>query len=162
MEDEYEFLAEVLNDGEAEAGYMSRYVRVPDDVAAAFEEAGVTKVVGTLDLTEFRRTLHRSGDGGRVLKFGRSWLSGAEAKVGDEVLITLREDPFPDRVELPVEFEELLTWEPEAQAVWEAKPPGKRRTLAYQIARGKKEETRQRRAQKLLAELLKEAEAASD
>ncbi len=156
MEDEYEFLATVLED---DAEVTSHYVRVPDDVARALVARGVTKLEGRLDLTVFRRTLHRHTGGGHVLKFGKSWLRGAEVRAGDEVVIAMSEDPNPERVDVPVELEEALEWEPEARAVWDAMNPGKRRTLAYQVERGKKKDTRRRSAQKLLAQLQAEVEA---
>ena len=140
----HEYPAPVLVDDEVEAGYMKHYVPVPTAIADAL--GGAAHVEGTLGGVPFRRTLQRTPDGGARLRFGAGWLRDAGIAPGAVVTVTLREDPAPDRVDVPPELQAALDQDPGAKAAWAALTPGKQRTLTYGISRGKREETRIRRA----------------
>ena len=68
----------------------------------------------------------------------------------------LQVDP-PDAVQIPEELQAALESDPRAQAEWARLTPGRRRTLAYSVERGKRPETRRRRAGAVVDELLLDA-----
>jgi len=153
----FEFSAPLLFDSEIAKGYMKHFVPVPAKVADALAESGATRLCGSLGPHAFRRTLHDRPDGSRCLKFGEGWLRDVGLREGDELAVTLYPDPDPDRVDIPDELAAALDEDPEAAVLWAAATPGRQRTLAYGVARAKRSETRARRAQALLAQLVDEA-----
>ncbi len=153
MSDEHEYTTKVHFDDEEQDGYMKHFVPVPNHVAEAIDGAGVKRLAGFLNGYPFRRVLHDQRGGGRCLKFGKGWLREAGLSTGAEVFVMLGPDPNPDAVDLPEEFEEALAAAPDVAAIWAGLTPGKRRTLAYGIARAKRPETRVRRVEALLTKL---------
>ncbi len=159
MEHEYEFVARVSEDTSEDVSFMRHYLPLPRDVGEALTARAVTHVMGRVEMTSFRRALHRDARGGVYLKFGRSWLRGAGLSVGEEVVVAMSVDPDPSRVHVPPVLADLLSWEPDAAEAWEALTPGRRKTLAYQVDRAKRPETRERRARELVEELMRQVEA---
>ena len=133
---------------------MAHYVPLPDAVAESFPAGRSVRVVGTLAGVPFRRTLQRQASGETWLRFGRSWLRDAGIAVGEVVAVELGLDPDPDRVDLPPELEAVLAQDAEAAEAWAALTPGKQRTMAYGIGRGKAADTRERRALKVARDVL--------
>lgn len=138
-------------DGVIEVGAMGQQVVLPDDVATELSTG--TRVVGDLDGHRFSRIVVGLGGNSRCLRFGRAWLRSAELSVGDVVAVHLAVDPDPDLVELPEELAALFDEDPLAEHLWEGLTPGRQRSLAHSIERGKRPETRQRRAAVIVAEL---------
>lgn len=143
----HEFPAPILRDPAVADGYMKHYVPLPEPVAEAL--GGSPRVAGTLGGVPFRRTVQRRAGGERCLRFGAGWLRDAGLDVGAVVPVRVGPDPEPDRVDVPAELDAALSLDPGARAAWRALPPGRRRTLAYGVARAKRPETRERRARAL-------------
>jgi len=138
------------------AGYMKHFLDVPD---AVLDELGLKagdRVRGALNEVAFSRVLQQRDDGTVYLRFGEGWLRDAEAHPGDRVTMLLEPDPDPNHVEIPEELAEALEAHPAASAAWAAFTPGKRRTLAYGVERAKRPETRLRRAEQVVDEILLE------
>lgn len=151
----FSFQSHVRFDPAVADGYMKHYVPIPDDVGNAIEEAGHKHVEGTLDDHPFRRSLQVRPNGAYCLKFGMTWLKQHDLPIDSEIIVELFPDPDPDRVDVPDELATALEANPALEHVWEMLAPSKRKTMVYDILRAKRQETRQRRAQKVMDELRK-------
>ena len=131
----------------------SRRLRLPDDVVAALAEPKVRAVVGALDGHAFRRTVHRRG-GEVFLAFGKGWLRDHDVALGDPVEVSLRPEGDDDEVALPPELVAAFEAEPAAEHLFELLTAGRQRSHAIHVARAKRPETRERRAARLVEDLL--------
>jgi hypothetical protein len=141
--------------GSARSGGMT-HVEVPEEVVLALKDAGVRRVQGELDGHPFARALHVDRSGLGALRFGRTWLRDAGVTLGQRVILMIEPEPNPDQVEPPPELREALDARPTAWEGWKAARTGHRRSLAYSVERGKREETRNRRAERIVDDLLLE------
>ncbi len=144
------------------AGYMMHYVPVPDDLVEALGLSGSERVVGELNGHAFTRKLHRRHDGSLYLRFGVGWLRDAGIMAGDRLTLVLARDPDPTHVEVPPELSQALASSPVAFEAWSRFTPGRRRSLAYAIERAKRAETRQRRAERVVDDILLELDMDPD
>ncbi len=135
---------------------MKHFVVVPAEVAQRFSDAGHSRLRGSIDGTPFSRAFFRAPDGEVRVRFGMGWLSDAGLSVGDVVTVTLDEDQDPERVDVPEELGALLEADPVAEHAWEELTAGRRRSLVYGVERAKRPETRQRRAQAVVDQVLTE------
>lgn len=122
---------------------------IPDDIADAYEKAGITRVIACLNGAESRRAIQRKRDGRRLLVLGRDALKEAGVDVGDAVEVELHPDAKPDEIDLGDEFAEVLAQDDEARARWETFTIGRRRSLAYYVTSAKRSDTRLKRALEL-------------
>jgi hypothetical protein len=134
-----------------EVGAMGQQVVLPSEVRAVLPNG--TRVVGALDGHGFSRVVVGLGGDVSCVRFGRAWLRTAGLAVGDVVEVDLAVDPHPDLVEVPDELAAAFDADPLAEHLWEGLTPGRQRSLAHSIDRGKRPETRQRRAAAIVAEL---------
>jgi len=148
------FRERVQVDRTVPSGYMKHFVSVPENVAKALGLSGPVRVRGEVEGASFSRVLHWSGEGRPYLRFGEGWLRDAGVQPGDRVTVVLERDPSPDSVEIPAELADALSARPEAEEAWAEFTPGKRRTLAYGVERAKRQATRERRAEKVVDEIL--------
>ncbi len=132
------------------------YDPVPEEVVLALRDAGVRRVVGELDGHPFERALHVDAAERGSLRFGIGWLRDARIILGQKVTVFLRPDD-PNRVEVPAELAAALEKTPQSLELWQALTPGRRRSLAYSVERGKRPETRLRRSERIVDDLLLEA-----
>lgn len=102
------------------------------------------------------------------LPFHGAWVPGGEklpylhlsaafvaelgARVGDPLEVRFNLEPS-DVVEICAELADALAADPDADAVWKGLTPGRRRGLAHMVANAKQEQTRRRRAVKLMQDL---------
>jgi len=158
MSEPFSFAAPVSVDPGVAAGYMRHHVPIPPDVAEAL--AGARRLAGSLDGVTFSRVLQTTTDGEPCVRFGEGWLRGNGFVVDQVVDVVLGGDPDPDHVPVPDELAEALAKDPRAGWAWEAATPGKRRTLTFPVRTAKREQTRRRRADAVVAQLLAELEEA--
>lgn len=78
----------------------------------------------------------------------------AGVETGDEVEVGLELDTEPRAVVEPEELTGALDAEPEARIAYDKLPPGRKRQYVLAVEGAKKPETRQRRVEKIVAELL--------
>lgn len=149
----HEVASRVEIDESVKPGYMRHYIPLPDDVAEAIRSTGADRVVGTVEGRPFSRALFQANGDVTVLRFGESWLRDSNLVVGDAVKLVVRADPTGEGLELPAELESALDAHPVARAAWESATPGRRRTLAHMVARGKRVPTREKYAAKVITEL---------
>lgn len=150
----FRFNATVIFDPAVADGYMKHYVPIPHEVSAALDAAGVTHVEGSLNNTPFRRVIHPRDDGSRCLKFGKIWLEQAGLAVDAAVTVELAPDPDPGRIDLPEALTFELMQSPGVMERWAALSPSMQKTLAYHIERAKRPETRSKRAQQIVRDLM--------
>ncbi|MEM6954269.1 MAG: YdeI/OmpD-associated family protein [Myxococcota bacterium] len=150
------FQSTVVRDDTIPKGYLKHYVPVPKACASALGSG--TRLVGTLiwddDEVSFRRVLSKRPDGGSCIRFGERWLADHWLEPGMKVEVELAIDPAPNEVSIPDELALALEANPAAEARWAALTPGKKRTLSYGVERAKRPDTRHRRAQKVVEELV--------
>lgn len=158
MNDEvYHFEGRIEIDDTIEKGYMRNVLRLPLEVAEALGDTSGGRVMGEVEGVRFRRALHRDSRGRLVLKFGEAWLRDAGIEPNATIRVTIGSDPDPDRIDVPAELDRLLVENPKLLAVWESLTAGRRRSLAYPIARAKREATKVKRAEAVLEELRRES-----
>ncbi|GAA2136078.1 YdeI/OmpD-associated family protein [Streptomyces synnematoformans] len=77
----------------------------------------------------------------------------AGVETGDEVEVGLELDTEPREVVEPEELISALDADPEARIAYDKLPPGRKRQYVITVEGAKKPETRQRRVEKIIAEL---------
>jgi hypothetical protein len=139
-----DFAAPVLR--YVEGGTTWHYIPLPDDVADAFDEDGVRRLLLTINGKPYNRAILRNSSGERYLIASRTMLREVKAEFGDTVIVEAEPDPDPDNPNIPVELEMALEQDNEAAERFHAMSPGKRRGLAHYVDSAKRPETREKRA----------------
>lgn len=147
---DHEFIAPVLL---TRGGMTPHKVPLPAEVGGPLGEAGVRRIVGTLDGEPFRLALHRSRDGFSFLALSRDRMRRLGLEAGALVEVALSADPDPDHVDLGDELAAALDADAGARAVWDGLTPGTRRALAHAVTSAKRPATRQGRAADLTGRL---------
>ncbi|MDZ4701456.1 MAG: YdeI/OmpD-associated family protein [Rhodothermales bacterium] len=127
-------------------GYNSHYLLIPPEIADGYRSAGVKRVIATLNGRPFNRAILGNADGERFLVVGLPILRDIKARPGDIVMIELMPDPEPDRIELGIEFTEVLELDDEAAERFYSFTPGRQRSMAYYVTSARREETRIKRS----------------
>jgi hypothetical protein len=83
----YSFDAPIMR---MERGLIKHYLPLPEEIGRALWEAGVRRVIATLNGQEFRRALSGRAEGGRCLIVGEPLLKEIRAGLNDMVSVTLR------------------------------------------------------------------------
>ena len=141
---EHEFAAPVLRF--IEGGMTWHYIPFPDDVANRFEEAGVRRLLVTINGRLYNRAIQRNKSGERYVIASRRLLRDVGAEFGQTVVLEVEPDPDPDNPEIPAELEIALDQDDEAGERFYEMTPGKRRGLAHYVDSAKRPETREKRA----------------
>jgi hypothetical protein len=130
-----------------------RHVVVPLDVRALWGEAR-PPVRGTVNGVPFRSRLAVYG-GETVLGLTNAFRASAGIVAGDQVEVVIERDDEPRQVEVPPALEARLEADEVAKQAFEKLSFTHRREYAGWIAEAKKDETRERRADKAI-EMLRE------
>ncbi|MCZ6757828.1 MAG: YdeI/OmpD-associated family protein [Bacteroidetes bacterium] len=147
---EYHFAAPVLR---LETGMKQHYVPIPMEMADALKEAGVRRVLATLNGYTLSRGIQGRKDGEKYLMLGRTILRDIGANYGDTVMVSITPDPEPDRIELCDEFASALKQDDEAFTRFETLVPSHRRGLNYYVDSAKRADTRIKRALEVVNKL---------
>lgn len=147
---EHEFAAPVLR---LETGLKQHYVPLPDDVARDFLDRGIKRVIVSLNGRPYRRAIQSRRGGLRFVMLSKVILREIGALEGETVLVAIKPDPQPQRVELGEEFEAVLAQDEEAAARFYSMTPGTQRSLAHYTTSAKRPETRLKRALELAHKL---------
>lgn len=129
-----------------EAGLGQHYLPVPAEFAVAYRDAGIRRLIATLDGHPIRRALMNTRDGEFYILVSLSHLRTLRADYGHTVTVSLAPDPEPDRIELGDEFTAVLEADEEAATRFYSFTPGRQRSLAYYVTSARREETRIKRA----------------
>jgi len=143
LSDAFTYPAPVLRHAD---GMRMHYLPVPAEVAEALRQSGTRRVVGTLNGVPFRRALHGIGNGEYQFLIGQDVLREIGARLGETVLVEVKPDPDPDRVDVPAELAAALEADDEARERWETFTIGQQRGYALHVSQAKRAATREKRA----------------
>ena len=141
------------------AGSGGSYVIVPDEAVAALRATGRTSITGTVDGHPIvGQVMPYTVPGrGREIMLGLTKATRAAIgkSIGDEVEVVVERD---DRsrsanVTIPDELQAALDADPIARGAFDRLAPSHRRENAQHVAEAKQEDTRRRRAQRIVDRL---------
>lgn len=127
-------------------------IKFPFDVETVFGAKRVP-VCGTINGAPFRSTIFRM-HGEQFMVVNRELREAANAKAGDTVRVEIERDTAPRTIEPPADLLAALNGNPAAQKIWERISYTHKKEFAAAIEESKKPETRMRRVEKTIAELL--------
>jgi uncharacterized protein YdeI (YjbR/CyaY-like superfamily) len=108
--------------------------------------------VATVNGYTWRASVTRMG-GEFLVGLSRAVRQAAGVEAGNSVAVELELDATPREVEVPPALAKALAAEPEARAAFDRLSYTRRKEHARSVAEAKREETRQRRVEKVLAGL---------
>lgn len=126
---------------------------VPDEIASAWKQAKVRRLVGSINGHPVKRALQNHADGGSFIMVGKPLIEECGLSLKALAKVELRPDPRPDDLDLPEEWLAALAQDDEARARWETFTIGMQRSLAYYISSAKQEATRIKRSLELAAKI---------
>jgi hypothetical protein len=127
-------------------------IKIPFDVERVFGAKRVP-VSGNVNGAKFRSTIFRM-DGRYLLIVNKQLREAANVKSGDITTVELERDTEPRIVEPPADLAAALKEDPSANEVWEKLSYTHRKEFVLAIEEAKKPETRARRVEKTIDELL--------
>jgi hypothetical protein len=139
---------------EQDDGTTGTYVTIPFDVSAVLGTRARIAVRGTVNAIPFRGSIVPMGGGAFALGVNRDLRGRARAEAGDEVEVVLECDLEPRMVIPPPDLLAALSQHPSAEAAWNKLSYSHRKEIAEAIEAAKKPETRIRRVERAIAELL--------
>ncbi|HYP49416.1 MAG TPA: YdeI/OmpD-associated family protein [Pyrinomonadaceae bacterium] len=127
-------------------------IKFPFDVETVFGAKRVP-VCGTINGAAFRSTIFRMHSE-QFMVVNRQLREAANAEAGDKVRVEIERDVAPRTIEPPADLLAALNENPAAKEIWERISYTHKKEFAAAIEEPKKPETRARRMQKTIAELL--------
>jgi len=134
-------------------------VCIPFDAAKVWGVRGQLKVKGEINGFEFRTSLFPDGKGGHSLLVNKQMQRGAGAVAGTRARFRLEPDPAERVVELPPELAKVLGGSKRLKKYYESFNYSMRRWMADQVATGKAQSTRARKAEQIAEWLMETMEA---
>jgi len=128
------------------------WVQIPFDVEKAFGTKGRVKVSATFDGEPYRGSIVPMG-GKHVLGILAGIRSAIGKDVGDTVTVVLEHDTDARVVPVPPMLQKALRQHKSAHQRFDTLSYTRRREYAELVATAKKDETRERRVQKIISEL---------
>ncbi|MCR9202067.1 MAG: YdeI/OmpD-associated family protein [Planctomycetaceae bacterium] len=117
------------------------------------DESPRLRTVGFVSGQPFQLALMPTAGRKWYLLLSRKFLKKCAAKLGDRVDVEFSLDD-PDAVDVPPELRHAVETNGRAAQIWEQMTAGKKRGLAYRVATAKRAETRQRRVETAMEEIL--------
>lgn len=130
------------------------YFNVPFDVEEVFGKKGQVAVKGTINNIEYKGRIMPHGDGTHFMVVNKVLRDRLGVNQGDEVRVTMQVDDAPRTVDIPEDFQVMLDQNSSARNIFEGFSYSHKKEWMDWITSAKKPETRARRIQKALAELL--------
>ena len=127
-------------------------IKFPFDVEKVFGKKRIP-VCGTINKAPFRSTIFRM-NGEFLMVINRNLRIAANAAAGDVVKVEIEPDAAPREVELPADLLAALNENLSAKENWEKLSYTHRKEFVEAIREAKKPETRTRRIEKTVQELL--------
>ncbi len=128
-------------------------ITIPFDVFKTFGTRARVPVCGTINKFPFRSSIFPMG-GCFMMAVNREMREGANAKAGDIVSITMERDTAPRIITPPADLARALKNNKDAQAAWDKMSYTHQKEYAQAIETAKKPETRVRRIEKAIVELI--------
>lgn len=119
---------------------------VPDDIAAAWKQARVRRLVGTINGHPVKRALMNHAGGGGFFIVSRDLMKQAGIGPTKPAVLDFKPDPAPAKLDVPPEFQAVLDQDPAARARWDTFTVGRRRSLLIYVSGAKTEPTRIKRS----------------
>ena len=132
------------------------YLDVPFNVEDAFCKKGQVKVKGTINDFPYRSSVMPHGDGTHYMVVNQTIREAIGLNRGDKVNVTMEIDLEPRTVEVPEDFQKLLDEDPTAKTKFEGFTYSHKKEWVDWINAAKREETRVKRIQKAILELIGE------
>jgi len=130
------------------------FLEIPFNVEKAFGSKARVPVAGTMNGFAFRNSLLPQGDGTHAMAVSKALQTGAKARAGDLVSVSMQVDRSERMVEVPSELKRRLASHPQAGTVFESLSYSHRKEFAEWVGSAKQQETRDRRAEKSVALVL--------
>lgn len=124
------------------------FIEFPYDVEKEFATSGQVKILVQFDGVEYRGSLAKMGHHCHMVGVTQAIRKKIGKRPGDMVHVVLQRDDQPRVVDIPAEFKEVLSANPDIAAFFDTLSYTHRKEYARWIAEAKKEETRQRRLNK--------------
>jgi Bacteriocin-protection, YdeI or OmpD-Associated/Domain of unknown function (DUF1905) len=131
-------------------------VDVPPEVVAALGGKGRIAVTATFDGVPYRGSIVRMG-GGAVLGVQKAIMAEAGVSVGETLTVIVRTDDAPREVAVPDDLAEALAGNDVARAAFDGLSYSHRREYVTSITEAKRPETRARRIERTIQQLLERA-----
>lgn len=129
-------------------------VEIPFSVRDVLGTAGQVRVRATFDGHEYRGSLAPMGSGVHVLGVRKDIRAAIAKSVGDTVHVTVQPDSLPRVVDVPGELARALEGDAMARERYTSLSYTHRREFAEWVAEAKKQETRDRRAERAVELIL--------
>jgi len=129
---------------------------VPTEVVEALGGKGRIPVTATFDGVPYRGSIVRMG-GGAVLGVQKAIMAEAGVRVGDSLTVVVRNDEGPREVEVPVDLAEALARNGAARAAFEGLSFSHKREYVRSITEAKRPQTRARRIELTIEQLVERA-----
>ena len=150
---EVTFRAPIRPSGRGGGGHL---VDVPTEVVEALGGKGRIPVTATFDGVPYRGSIVRMG-GGAVLGVQKAIMTEAGVRVGDSLTVVVRNDEGPREVEVPVDLAEALARNGAARAAFEGLSFSHKREHVRSITEAKRPQTRARRIELTIEQLVERA-----
>lgn len=150
---EVTFRAPIRPSGRGGGGHL---VDVPTEVVEALGGKGRIPVTATFDGVPYRGSIVRMG-GGAVLGVQKAIMAQAGVRVGDSLTVVVRNDEGPREVEVPVDLAEALARNGAARAAFEGLSFSHKREYVRSITEAKRPQTRARRIELTIEQLVERA-----
>ena len=134
-------------------------VRIPFDAAKTWGKRGQIPVHGEINGFEFRTSLFPDGKGGHALLVNKQMQRGAGAVAGHKAHFRLEPDRAERVVRVPAELAEVLAQSKRLQQYYESFNHSMRKWMSDQVAAGKAQATRVRKAEQVAEWLMEAMEA---
>jgi len=135
-------------------------VDVPPEVVEALGGKGRIPVIATFDGVPYRGSIVRMG-GGAVLGVQKAIMAEAGVSVGDTLTVIVRNDEAPRQVEVPEDLAEAFGHHDAARVVFERLSFSHKREYVRSITDAKRPETRARRIELTIKQLVERASGGS-
>jgi antitoxin component of MazEF toxin-antitoxin module len=154
---EVTFRAPVRPSGRGGGGHL---VDVPPEAVEALGGKGRIPVTATFDGVPYRGSIVRMG-GGAVLGVQKAIMAEAGVSVGDTLTVVVRNDVAPRQVEVPEDLAQALARDDPARAAFEGLSFSHKREYVRSITDAKRPETRARRIELTIQQLVERASGGS-
>jgi hypothetical protein len=138
---------------EQNEGSTATAITIPFDVPEVFGTRARVPVRGTVNGFPFRTSLFPMG-GRFIMVVNRETRAGAGVKGGDTINVSLERDTEPRIMEPPADLARALKSDKDAASAWDKLSYTHKKEFARAIETAKKPETRRRRIEKAVAELV--------
>jgi Bacteriocin-protection, YdeI or OmpD-Associated/Domain of unknown function (DUF1905) len=130
------------------------YVMVDEDLFLPFFFKSIDRVVCRINNTlDFHCAFMPKKEGGSYISIGSSVCKKLNLKLGDEVMLSFREDTTEYQFDMPEELTEVFYQDPDAFTIFEGLTDGNKRGLIYLVTMVKSSEKRIDRALKIVEKL---------